>query len=167
MITRTAGFTPDKAVLACVWAKITDRMRSGRHHHPKASRRYQYAPSSPFHKIPQCMSGLVAVVRDHYHQSGRYLAIKLLAREPHADQRQFEFQNVRPADGTTLPSIGGTAAGPAGGVLLYSALREAGSGTFETCPPILRMSVHRARPDVAVVRPNRREWTLNGHLRLE
>lgn len=52
MITRTAGFTPDKAVLACVWAKITDRMRSGRHHHPKASRRYQYAPSSPFHKIP-------------------------------------------------------------------------------------------------------------------
>jgi hypothetical protein len=52
MITRTAGFTPDKAFLACVWAKITDRMRSGRHHHPKASRRYQYAPSSPFHKIP-------------------------------------------------------------------------------------------------------------------
>jgi hypothetical protein len=29
-------------------------------------------------------------------------------------KRQFEFQNVRPADGTTLPSIGGTAAGPAG-----------------------------------------------------
>ncbi len=31
------------------------------------------------------------------------------------------------------------------------------SGTFETCPPILRMSVHRGRPEVAVVRPNRRE----------
>ena len=32
-----------------------------------------------------------------------------------------------------------------------------GSGTFETCPPILRMYVHRGRPEVAVVRPNRRE----------
>src|SRR6266487_2355522 len=30
-------------------------------------------------------------------------------------------------------------------------------GTFETCLPILRMSVHRGRPEVAVVRPNRRE----------
>ena len=30
-------------------------------------------------------------------------------------------------------------------------------GTFETCPPILRMSVHRGRPEVAAVRPNRRE----------
>jgi len=30
-------------------------------------------------------------------------------------------------------------------------------GTFETCPPILRMSVHRRRPEVAVVRSNRRE----------
>ena len=30
-------------------------------------------------------------------------------------------------------------------------------GTFETCPPILRMSVHRSRPDVAMVRSNRRE----------
>jgi hypothetical protein len=30
-------------------------------------------------------------------------------------------------------------------------------GTFETCPPILRMSVHRGRPEVAVVRPNRRD----------
>jgi hypothetical protein len=26
------------------------------------------------------------------------------------------------------------------------------NGTFETCPPILRMSVHRGRPEVAVVR---------------
>jgi hypothetical protein len=25
-------------------------------------------------------------------------------------------------------------------------------GTFETCPPILRMSVHRGRPEVAVIR---------------
>jgi hypothetical protein len=75
-----------------------------------------------FIKSPQCMSGLVAVVRDHYHQSGRYLAIKLLAREPHADQRQFEFQNVRPADGTTLPSIGGTAAGSAGSSLVIQLL---------------------------------------------
>jgi hypothetical protein len=31
------------------------------------------------------------------------------------------------------------------------------NGTFETCPPILRMSVHRGTPEVAVVRPNRRE----------
>ena len=30
-------------------------------------------------------------------------------------------------------------------------------GTFETCPPILRMSVHRRRPEVAVIRSNRRE----------
>ena len=30
-------------------------------------------------------------------------------------------------------------------------------GTFETCPPILRMSVHRGRPEVAAVRSNRRE----------
>ena len=29
--------------------------------------------------------------------------------------------------------------------------------TFETCPPILRMSVHRGRPEVAVVRSDRRE----------
>src|SRR6185312_13118789 len=29
--------------------------------------------------------------------------------------------------------------------------------TFETCPPILRMSVHRGRPEVAVIRSNRRE----------
>jgi len=35
-------------------------------------------------------------------------------------------------------------------------------GTFETCPPILRMSVHRGRPEVAVVRPNRREWPGGG-----
>jgi hypothetical protein len=27
---------------------------------------------------------------------------------------------------------------------------------FETCPPILRMSVHRGRPEVAVVRPQLR-----------
>ena len=32
-----------------------------------------------------------------------------------------------------------------------------GIGTFETCPPILRMSVHRGRPEVAVIRSNRRE----------
>ena len=30
-------------------------------------------------------------------------------------------------------------------------------GTFETCPPILRMSAHRRRPEVAVVRPTRRD----------
>ena len=30
-------------------------------------------------------------------------------------------------------------------------------GTFETCPPILRMSAHRGRPEFAVVRPNRRD----------
>jgi len=30
-------------------------------------------------------------------------------------------------------------------------------GTFETRPPILRMSVHRGRPEVAVIRPYRRE----------
>jgi hypothetical protein len=29
--------------------------------------------------------------------------------------------------------------------------------TFQTCPPILRMPVHRGRPEVAVVRTNRRE----------
>jgi hypothetical protein len=31
------------------------------------------------------------------------------------------------------------------------------SGTFETCPAILRMSVHRRRPEVAVDRSDRRE----------
>jgi hypothetical protein len=30
-------------------------------------------------------------------------------------------------------------------------------GTFETCQPILRTSVHRDRPEVAVVRLNRRK----------
>ena len=30
-------------------------------------------------------------------------------------------------------------------------------GTFETCPLILRMSVHRGGPEVAMVRSNRRE----------
>src|SRR5258708_2663251 len=34
-----------------------------------------------------------------------------------------------------------------------AAVSEAGLGTFETCPPILRMSVHQGRPEVAVVRP--------------
>jgi transposase len=29
--------------------------------------------------------------------------------------------------------------------------------TAEACPPILRMSVRRGRPDVAVIRSNRRE----------
>src|SRR5207248_7201478 len=38
------------------------------------------------------------------------------------------------------------------GVMLTSLV-----GTFETCPPILRMSVHRGRPEVAMVRSNRRE----------
>jgi hypothetical protein len=33
----------------------------------------------------------------------------------------------------------------------------AACGTFGTCPPILRMSVHQGRPEVAVVRPNRRK----------
>ena len=32
--------------------------------------------------------------------------------------------------------------------------------TFQTCPPILRMPVHRGRSEVAVVRPNRRERPL-------
>jgi len=36
-------------------------------------------------------------------------------------------------------------------------LTTSGFGTFETCPPILRMSVHRRRPEVAVDRSNRRE----------
>jgi hypothetical protein len=36
-------------------------------------------------------------------------------------------------------------------------VRISGFGTFETCPPILRMSVHRGRPEVAAVRSNRRE----------
>jgi hypothetical protein len=30
-------------------------------------------------------------------------------------------------------------------------------GTFETCPPILRMSVHRGRPECAG-RPARSRW---------
>ena len=30
-------------------------------------------------------------------------------------------------------------------------------GTFETCLPMLRTSVHRGRPEVAVVRSNRRD----------
>jgi hypothetical protein len=33
-------------------------------------------------------------------------------------------------------------------------------GTFETCLPILRMSVHRGRPEVAVIRSNRCECPL-------
>jgi hypothetical protein len=37
------------------------------------------------------------------------------------------------------------------------AAHESAVGTFETCPSILRMSVHRRRPEVAVVRPNRRD----------
>jgi hypothetical protein len=35
--------------------------------------------------------------------------------------------------------------------------RESAAGTFETCLPILRMSVHRGRPEVAVIRSKRRE----------
>ena len=35
--------------------------------------------------------------------------------------------------------------------------RRSGSGTFETCPSILRMSAHRARPEVGMIGSNRRE----------
>src|SRR5258708_4162770 len=38
-------------------------------------------------------------------------------------------------------------------------VRRSVFGTFQTCPPILRMSVHWGRPEGAVVRANRREWT--------
>ena len=31
------------------------------------------------------------------------------------------------------------------------------AGTFETCPPILKMSVRRGRPEAAVARSNRRD----------
>ena len=31
----------------------------------------------------------------------------------------------------------------------FCAVHESGNGTFETCPPILTMSVHRGRPEVA------------------
>jgi hypothetical protein len=41
---------------------------------------------------------------------------------------------------------------------------ESAVGTFETCPPTLTMSVHRDNPEVAVVRPNRRECP-KAHLR--
>ena len=42
--------------------------------------------------------------------------------------------------------------------LKYRYLRN---GTFETCLSlsVLRMSVHQGRPEVAVVRSNRRDWT--------
>ena len=43
---------------------------------------------------------------------------------------------------------------------------RSGSGTFETCPPIVRMSVHPGRPEVAAVRPNRREGPVTD-IRLE
>jgi flavin reductase (DIM6/NTAB) family NADH-FMN oxidoreductase RutF len=33
-------------------------------------------------------------------------------------------------------------------------------GTLETCPPVLRMSVHRGRPEVAVVRQTRRRCVI-------
>jgi hypothetical protein len=33
-------------------------------------------------------------------------------------------------------------------------MATSGFGTFETCSPILRTSVHRGRPEVAVVRSN-------------
>jgi hypothetical protein len=36
---------------------------------------------------------------------------------------------------------------------LFDRLSAAG-GTFETCSPILRMSVYRSRPEVAVARPS-------------
>jgi hypothetical protein len=36
-------------------------------------------------------------------------------------------------------------------------------GTFETCPPVLRMFVHRGRPEVAAIRSNRREDPSVGH----
>jgi hypothetical protein len=40
---------------------------------------------------------------------------------------------------------------------LFAAVHESAVGTFETCPPILRMSVRRGRPEVAVIRSNRRD----------
>jgi len=39
----------------------------------------------------------------------------------------------------------------------FAAARESENGTFETCPPILRMSVDRGRLEVTMVRPNRRD----------
>jgi hypothetical protein len=37
----------------------------------------------------------------------------------------------------------------------FVAVHESLPGTFETCPPILRMSVHRARPEVAPAKSTR------------
>jgi hypothetical protein len=34
---------------------------------------------------------------------------------------------------------------------------ETGSGTFETYPPVLSVSVNWGRPQVAVIQPNRRK----------
>jgi hypothetical protein len=41
--------------------------------------------------------------------------------------------------------------------MLFAAVHESVVGTFETCPPVMRMSVHRGKSEVAVDRPNRRE----------
>src|SRR5207245_2626762 len=46
-------------------------------------------------------------------------------------------------------------------------LTSSATGTFETCPPILRMSVHRGRPEVAAVRQNRRDDPLPTWLMIE
>jgi hypothetical protein len=53
-------------------------------------------------------------------------------------RRSTPFEGARSSDHTQLDTM-------------------SGSGTFETCPPIPRMSVHRGRPEVTVVRPNRRQ----------
>jgi hypothetical protein len=47
---------------------------------------------------------------------------------------------------------------------LFAAVHESAVGTFETCPPILRMSVHRGGPEVAVVRSKRPRMTHFGPL---
>jgi hypothetical protein len=41
--------------------------------------------------------------------------------------------------------------------LILGEVETSESGTFETSPPILRMSVRRGGPEVAVIRSNRRD----------
>jgi hypothetical protein len=65
----------------------------------------------------------------------------------HADCVQIRRQNPQSVEDTAIRPR------------LHLMRRLSVAGTFETCLPILRMSVHRGRQEVAVVRPNRRTQT--------
>src|SRR5438034_6539762 len=105
-------------------------------------------------------------------------ALQQLASQPNGSMRAFAFLEIldhsaasgqdllkkglislveSPGEGVMITQLGRDACPAFAHSVMPRGLPKSVCGTFETCPPIVRMSVHRGRPEVAVVRPNRRE----------